>query len=49
MEDRNLVAEMVEELDDTGKFFFGLLALLLLQPQLRQYLKARELSVVAEE
>lgn len=36
MEDRNLIAEMVEELDDTGKFFFGLLALMLLQPQLQE-------------
>ena len=39
MEDKNLVAEMVEELDDTGKFFFGLLALLLLQPQLQEELE----------
>lgn len=39
MEDKNLVAEMVEELDDTGKFFFGLLALMLLQPQLQKELE----------
>ena len=39
MEDRNLVKEMVDELDDTGKFFFGLLALLLLQPQLQEELE----------
>lgn len=31
MEDKNLVAEMVEKLDDTGKFFFWLLALLLIK------------------
>lgn len=39
MEDKNLVAEMVDELDDTGKFFFGLLALMLLQPQLQEELE----------
>lgn len=39
MEDRNLVKEMVDELDDTGKFFFGLLALLLLQPKLQEELE----------
>lgn len=39
MEDRNLIAEMVEELDDTRKFFFGLVALLLLQPQLQEELE----------
>lgn len=39
MEDRNLIAEMVEELDDTGKFFFRLLALMLLQPQLQEELE----------
>lgn len=39
MEDRNLVVEMVDELDDTGKFFFGLLALILLQPQLQEELE----------
>lgn len=39
MEDKNLVEEMVEELDDTGKFFFGLLALMLLQPQLQEELE----------
>lgn len=36
MEDKNLLEEMVEELDETGKFFFWLLALLLLQPQLQE-------------
>lgn len=39
MEDKNLVEEMVGELDDTGKFFFGLLALMLLQPQLQEELE----------
>ena len=39
MEDKNLVAEMVDELDDTGKFFFALLALMLLQPQLQEELE----------
>lgn len=38
MEDKNIVSEMIGELDDTGKFFFGLLALLLLQPQLQEEL-----------
>lgn len=31
MEDKNLVEEMVEELDETGKFFFWLLALLVIK------------------
>lgn len=44
MENRNLVSEMVDELDDTGKFFFGLLALLLLQPQLQEELEKAYLS-----
>ena len=39
MEDRNLIAEMVDELDNTEKFFFGLLALMLLQPQLQEELE----------
>lgn len=39
MEDKNLVEEMVGELDDTGKIFFGLLALMLLQPQLQEELE----------
>lgn len=39
MEDRNLIAEMIEELDDIGKFFFGLVALLLLQSQLQEELE----------
>ena len=39
MEDKNLAAKMVEELDDTGKFFSGILALLLLQPQLQEELE----------
>lgn len=39
MEDKNLAEEMVRELDGTGKFFFGLLALMLLQPQLQEELE----------
>lgn len=39
MEDKNLVEEMIGELDDTGKFFFSLLAMLLIQPQLQNELE----------
>ena len=39
MEDKNLVTEIVEELDDTGKFFFELLALMLLEPKLLEELE----------
>lgn len=39
MEDRNLIAEIVEELDDKGKFFLGLVVLFLLHPQLQEELE----------
>lgn len=39
MEDKNLVEEMVEKMDDTEKFFFGLLALFMLEPQLSEELE----------
>lgn len=42
MEDRNIVAEMIGELDDTGKFFFGLLALMLLEPKLLEELEEKQ-------
>lgn len=39
MEDRNLVEEMLKKMDDTEKFFFGLLALFLLEPKLQEELE----------
>lgn len=42
MEDKNLVAEMIEELDDTGRFLFGLLALMLLEPKLLEELEEKQ-------
>lgn len=39
MEDKNLLEEMVKNMDDTEKFFFGLIALLLLEPQVTEELE----------
>lgn len=36
MEEKNLIAEMAEKMDEKERFFFGLLAILALKPELAE-------------